>query len=258
MRIAIKFAYDGRKFHGYARQPQLKTVEEELIKNLIRHGFIRDAKKSCFRSASRTDKGVSALGNVIAFNTDLSKEHIFQTLTNEINEILVYGIKIVESNFYPRYAEWRIYRYYLKNDSFELERILSVASLFAGEHNFRNFARLEIGKNPIRTINNILVAGREGFFIIDFYAQTFLWNQVRRVVSAIEKVGRGKLTKEQIIEALNNPEKKVDFGLAPAEPLILKDVVYDFEFEYDERLLSQLSHLEKNIVLSLSNKHETI
>ena len=42
MRIALKFAYDGRNFHGYARQPQLKTVEGEIIKALIKHGFIED------------------------------------------------------------------------------------------------------------------------------------------------------------------------------------------------------------------------
>ena len=74
MRIAVKFAYDGRKFYGFARQPRLKTVEENILNILVENGFIKDPKESHFRSASRTDKGVSALGNVIAFNTDSSKE----------------------------------------------------------------------------------------------------------------------------------------------------------------------------------------
>jgi len=251
MRIAIKFAYDGRKFQGYARQPYMKTVEGELIKNLTQQGFIEDATNSCFRSASRTDKGVSALGNVVAFNTDSSKEHIFQTLISEIADILVYGIKIVEPNFYPRYAKWRIYRYYLKNHNFALEKLLSVTALFTGEHNFSNFARVEADKNPIRIIDNILVTEQDDFFFIDFYAQTFLWHQIRRVVFAIEKAIGGKLEKEQIIDALANPDKKVDFGLAPAEPLILRDIIYDFEFEYDKKLLDRLSLLEKNVVISL-------
>jgi len=256
MRLAIKFAYDGRKFQGYARQPNMKTVEGEIIKNLTQQGFIEDATKSCFRSASRTDRGVSALGNVVAFNTDSSKEHIFQTLTCEVNEVLVYGIKIVEPNFYPRYAKWRIYRYYLKNHNFALEKLLSVTALFTGEHNFHNFARVEADKNPIRIIDNILVTEQDDFFIIDFYAQTFLWHQIRRVVSVFEKAIGDKLEKEQIIDALANPDKKVDFGLAPAEPLILRDIIYDFEFEYDKKLLNRLSRLEKNVVSSLLNKYE--
>jgi len=249
MRIAIKFAYDGRNFQGYARQPQLKTVEGELIKNLVQHDFIEDAKNSCFRSASRTDKGVSALGNVVAFNTDSSKEHIFQTLISEITDTLVYGIKIVEPNFYPRYAKWRIYRYYLKNHNFALEKLLSVTALFTGEHNFHNFARVEADKNPVRIIDNIVVTERDDFFAIDFYAQTFLWHQIRRIISALGKVASNKLEKEQIIDALANPNKKVDFGLAPAEPLILKDVVYDFEFEYDKILLKKIKDLEYQLAL---------
>ena len=74
MRIVIKFAYDGRKFHGYARQPNLKTVEGELVEALVKHNFLKDTKESVFRSASRTDKNVSALCNVVAFNTSNSEK----------------------------------------------------------------------------------------------------------------------------------------------------------------------------------------
>lgn len=256
MRIAIKFAYDGKKFQGYARQPNMKTLEGEIINLLIQHSLIKVSKESKFRSASRTDRNVSALGNVVAFNTQSQKKHVFQELKKSSNDILFYGIKEVEPDFYPRYAKLRIYRYYLKNYNFELNELLSVASLFTGEHNFHNFARVEADKNPIRTIDNILVTEQDDFFIIDFYAQTFLWHQIRRVVSALEKAISGKLEKGQIIDAMANPDKKVDFGLAPAEPLILRDIIYDFEFEYDKKLLSRLSLLEKNVVSSLLNKYE--
>ena len=43
MRIAVKFAYDGKKFYGYARQPNLKTIEGELLSTLVSHGIINDA-----------------------------------------------------------------------------------------------------------------------------------------------------------------------------------------------------------------------
>ena len=98
----------------------------------------------------------------------------------------------------------------------------------------------------------IIISEEDGFFIIDFFAQTFLWNQIRRIVSALEKVGSDKLPKEQVIAALDNPDKKVDFGLAPAEPLILKDIVYDFDFEYKEETLKELDDFEKRILDSIS------
>ncbi len=247
MRIAIKFAYDGRKFQGYARQPQLKTVEGEIINIMVQHNLIKDPKESKFRSASRTDRNVSALGNVVAFNTQSQKKYAFQELKKSSNDILFYGVKEVEPEFYPRYAKQRTYRYYLKNHNYELEKLLSVAALFTGEHNFSNFARVETDKNPIRTIDNIFVTERDDFFAIDFYAQTFLWHQLRRIVSALEKVIIGKIEKEQIIDALTNPGKKIDFGLAPAEPLILKDIIYDFKFEYAQKDLKKTIELENKI-----------
>jgi tRNA pseudouridine38-40 synthase len=251
MRVAVKFAYDGREFHGYARQPQLETIEGTIVKALIKHGFIEDTNESHFRSASRTDKGVSALCNIIAFDTDISKKRILQILSNEFTDIAVYGIKNVVPDFNPRYAKLRQYRYYLNGDNIDSERAMSTANAFTGGHDFSNFARIESFRNPVRSIDNIVFTKDGNFLVMDFYAQTFLWHQIRRVVSAIIKVEKGKIEKKDIIEALENPDKKVDFGLAPAEPLILKDIVYDFEFEYNEKKLKELGEIENQILKRL-------
>ena len=251
MRVALKFAYNGKNFYGYARQPNLKTVEGTIIDLLTGYGFIQNVKESMFRSASRTDKGVSSLGSVVAFNTEKSINNILQELNANSKEVLFYGIKEVEPDFYPRYAKQRIYRYYLKNKCFDVEKIISTASLFTGTHNFTNFARIEEGKNPERTIDNIIFGEMENFLTIDFYAQTFLWHQIRRIISSIQKVAGGKIDKCQILEALNNPDKKVDFGLSSAEPLILKDIVYDFDFEYNKKMLKKVDVLENQILENL-------
>ena len=113
MRIALKFAYDGEKFYGYARQPNLRTVEDELIKALVKNGLIEDTKESVFRSASRTDKHVSSFGNVISFNTNESKKNILHCFSDEFEDIVVYGINDAESDFNPRHAKYRNYVYYL-------------------------------------------------------------------------------------------------------------------------------------------------
>ena len=252
MRIALKFAYDGTKFHGYARQPGLRTVEDELIKALIKHGFIEDTKDSFLRSASRTDKHVSAFGNVISFNTFASKRKILQELSHDFEDIVVFGENDVKSDFNPRYARYRYYSYYLNVEDLDENRIVSASSAFTGEHNFSNFARFEPFKDPVRIIDNIVFSRVDSYLIIDFYAQTFLWNQIRRIISALVKVGTGKLEKENIVEALCNPDKSFDFGLAPAEPLVLKDIVYDFDFKYSKKLLIKLEDLKKKILYKIN------
>ena len=77
----------------------------------------------------------------------------------------------------------------------------------------------------------------------------------KAIVEMIEKIGNCSicfnLTEEeklQIIEALENPFRIVDFGLAPAEPLILKDIFYDFDFEYDKRQLNKLNFFKKTVI----------
>jgi tRNA pseudouridine38-40 synthase len=252
MRVALKFAYDGKHFSGYARQPNQQTIEQELLDLLIERRIIASANTSCFRTASRTDRGVSSLGNVCAFDTACSKEKILSQLTKNISDVFVYGVQSVEPGFYPRHAKRREYRYYLKRNDLDLDAVLSAAGLFTGEHNFQNFARVELLKNPVRTIDNILVVENQDFLILDFYAQTFLWNQIRRIVSALEKRGKGVLPNEQIHAALEHPEAKVDFQMAAPEPLILKDVVYDFSFEYAKDFKKNLQIFENRIVASLS------
>jgi len=252
MRVAMKFAYGGAHFSGYARQPGQRTIEQALLDVLSSSKVLRDATSSRFRTASRTDRGVSALGNVCAFDTDSSQDRIFELLMTTISsDIFLYGIRVVEPEFYPRHAKRRDYRYYLKNEDLDVDTVLATAALFTGEHNFQNFARIEPSKNPVRTIDNIIVVKKHGFLVLDFYAQTFLWNQIRRIVSALRKAGEGTLTQRAIKQALLHPEKRVDFQLASPEPLILKDVVYDFSFEYVKGYKKTLKDLEERIVASL-------
>ena len=248
MRVALKFAYDGKDFSGYARQPGRQTIEQALLDLLIKRKILDDAKTSCFRTASRTDRGVSALGNVCAFDTACSKKKIYRLLTNETSDIFIYGVQSVEPGFYPRHAKQREYRYYLRRNDLDVDALLSAAGLFTGEHNFQNFARVEPYKNPVRTIDNIVIVEKKDFLILDFYAQTFLWNQIRRIVSVLEKRGKGVLLNEQIHAALVHPETKVDFQIAAPEPLILKDVVYDFSFEYVKNYRKNLQIFEDRII----------
>ncbi len=248
MIMALKFAYEGDPFYGYARQPNLRTIEGDLINVLQKNNFIHTTKKSKLKSASRTDKGVSAFGNVIAFNTEKNCENILQECNDLLDHVVIYGKKMVDNTFYPRHAKQRIYHYYLKKETISLQTIESVSSLFIGTHDFSNFARIEPHKNPMRTIERITVRKTNSFFILEFHAQTYLWQQIRRIVSSMLKFEKQKITIEDINEALIHPEKHTDFGLADSCPLILKDIKYDFSFDLDSKEMEKKKELQEAII----------
>ena len=138
-RTALKIGYIGTNFHGFQRQPDLRTVEEELIYHLCKLGYIDDLKKSRFRIAGRTDAGVHSLGNVISFQSEKDVR------VNEINNSLPDDIKIlakapVRYGFKPRYAKMRQYRYLLFED-LDINKLNEVACVFKGTHNFTNFTK---------------------------------------------------------------------------------------------------------------------
>ena len=248
MRVALKVAYDGESFHGYARQPKLKTVEGDIIDSLIKTSYIENPKDAVFRSASRTDKGVSSFGNVVAFNTEKNIKNLLKECNEELDDIIIFGIKEVDVDFYPRFAKQRVYQYYLKKHNFKLQAILSTVKLFIGMHNFSNFARIEPFKDPERTIEDIKLVESSDFYILEFYAQTYLWHQIRRTISAIIKVEIGKISQKDIKNALNCPEERVDFGLADSAPLILNDVLYDFSFIKNDKWEKKKEEMKENLI----------
>ena len=250
MRYALKIAYDGQYFHGFARQPYIETVEGTLIQTCINNGIFEDTKTALFQSSSRTDKGVSSFGTVVAFNTENKIQDNFFELNNDMDHIVIYGISTVEFGFYPRYAKNRIYRYYLKKDGLDIDSLSLTAHLFIGTFDYSNFAKIEIGKNPIRTIDKITITQTKKFFIIDFHAQTYLWHQIRRIISAIIQVEQGKITRDDINDALKDSNKRVDLGLAPAKYLILTDVEYDFSFSIDVESKKKRDELEQSLINS--------
>ena len=155
-RTALKIGYIGPNFHGFQRQPDLRTVEEEWIYHLRKLDYIDDLKKSRFRIAGRTDAGVHSLGNVISFQSEK------EVRVNEINNSLPDDIQIlakapVRFGFKPRYAEMRQYRYLLFRDDLDIDKLNEVAEVFKGTHNFTNFTK-RFQKTTTRTIADIKIS----------------------------------------------------------------------------------------------------
>ncbi|ASJ10897.1 tRNA pseudouridine(38,39,40) synthase TruA [Thermococcus sp. P6] len=228
MRFALRVAYDGTAFHGFQRQPDVRTVEGELIRVLSKLGIIKDARSSNFMGASRTDRGVSALFNVVSFDAteraDLVRPEV---LNHNLRDVWVLGVAEVPEGFHPRFqALSKTYRYYLVDEGLDPPGMEECASLFVGRHDFSAFARLEPGKDRIRELLRVDVEKRHGYYVIELEGRSFLWEMARRIVNAIRLCGLGLMEPGEIKGML---EGRYDRKVPPAPPegLILWRITYD-------------------------------
>ena len=90
MRVALKLAYIGTGFHGSQLQPNVETVEGALFKALRNLGIIESPKSANYTCAGRTDAGVHALEQVVAFDTDKPELAIPRIINSELLRYL-YG-----------------------------------------------------------------------------------------------------------------------------------------------------------------------
>lgn len=228
MRYALKFAYDGTRFEGYARQPKMTTIEGEIIRALKAKTIAQD-----LQSASRTDRGVSAAGNVIVIETDFALKGIIPSLNSNLEGIHFHSIAKVPEEFNPRHAEQRWYRYvFLKGQCLPVKELRKASKLFLGEHDFRLLSKKDTGlENTVLAIDSITFIEKGEFIYADIKAQRFLWELVRRMLSVIVSVAEGKTDTAAVGELLRG-EKKLRGGVKPLAPenLVLMDVVYDLEF----------------------------
>ncbi|WP_297062134.1 tRNA pseudouridine(38-40) synthase TruA [Thermococcus sp.] len=241
MKLALRIAYDGTAFYGFQRQPNLRTVEDELIRVLKKLKIIESPEENDFKGASRTDRGVSAFFNVVSFipseRADLVRPEV---LNHHLRDTWVLGVSEVPDDFHPRFwARSKTYRYYLVNEGFDLERVLECARLFEGTHDFSAFARLEPGRDPVREVNSLRVLPRKGYYLIEVTGKSFLWEMVRRIVNALRFCGLGLLEPEEIRKMLSGNYKK-KIPPAPPENLVLWHIEYPgIEFKTDERGLAK-------------------
>ncbi|HEY7587428.1 MAG TPA: tRNA pseudouridine(38-40) synthase TruA [Thermoplasmata archaeon] len=223
MRIALKIAYDGRAFYGHQRQPDRRTVEGECIAALKATKILRDPREAFFRSASRTDRGVSAIGNVIAFNASLPPDAVVGAFNDKARGVWAWAVAEVPEGFHPRHAAERWYRYFLFDD-LGLDALREAAQAFVGTHDFRSFSSDPV-EGPF-TIGSIEVTREQEGIYIDVRARSFRRGMVRRIVAAMTEFARGEVTLDDLAKALEGAKR--DFGSVPAEPLVLMDVKYEF------------------------------
>lgn len=243
-RYKVTLAYDGTHFFGYQRQGSDRTVQLEVeaaLKQL-------DWQGQTILSAGRTDSGVHASGQVIAF--DLHWSHGLVALQRALNaklprDVAVKTVEVAGPDFHPRYdASARCYRYQILfaplrdplRDRYtwriwppcEVERLQAAARLLHGNHDFAAFGTPpRPGGSTIRTVFQAhWQPQEEGMLWFEVTANAFLYHMVRRMVFVQVLVGQQKLSLQRLGEALETAAP-LPPGLAPPQGLILKEVLYD-------------------------------
>jgi len=236
LRVALKLAYLGDRYYGFQVQPDVPTVEGELFKALKKLGIFSDPKKAKYSASGRTDKGVHALEQVVAFNTESSLVAP-RIINSELpDDIWAWATARVSKAFDPRRkAISREYRYVLYGRGLEISKMRQASELFTGTHDFANFATKDEDKSTKRTLKRIEIRVAGPFIIMDIVANSFAQHMARKIVTALSMIGAGARDEEWLKSMLK--PGKYEEGIEPAPPfgLILRKVNYaGISFKEDE------------------------
>ena len=255
-RYKVILAYDGTHFQGYQRQGPVRTVQAELETALRGLGW----QGKTVLSSGRTDSGVHAAGQVVAF--DLDWQHSYEELARALNANLpldaaVSEVSLAEDDFHPRFdAVERRYEYRLIITPFrdplreryawrfwptmDVDQLQAAAGLLQGSHDFAAFGTSPVpGGSTVRYIYGAdwTAEGSELRFTIR--GNAFLYHMVRRLVFVQVQVGLNRLSLNDFQAGLQTA-RPLPPGLAPAQGLTLMEVRYVGNRQEAVRLMKTL------------------
>ena len=241
VRYRARVEYDGTDFAGFQVNPGKRTVQGVLEDALARLG---DGVVRRVDGAGRTDAGVHATGQVIAFSyggrlTVTGLGTAYDALLPP--DIAIRDLRRVPDGFNPRYAaRYRDYRYTVWNgprsplrertalgvrvplDTVAMER---AGSAFIGRHDFSAVGAVGgADRSPVRTVHAVRVRREGPLVTIDVRADAFLRGMVRRIVAVLLEAGRGKMNETEVRAALAARTPALDGATAPAKGLCLRRV----------------------------------
>jgi tRNA pseudouridine38-40 synthase len=238
----LDLAYDGSGFSGYARQPDVRTVQGVLEDALA--PFTGEVESFV---AGRTDKGVHALGQVVSFasGAELDAERVTRSLNRRLGpEVSVTSMQTVADDFHARFsATGRRYRYAVRlaapPDPFsarfhwhygrplDVEAMSDAAAAFVGEQDFASLCRRAGDTSTVRLVRSAgwIESGAGLEYRVE--ASAFCHQMVRSMVAVCVDVGRGKIEVGRVGEILTARDRNAARGAAPPQGLTLMGVEYD-------------------------------
>ena len=238
--------YDGTDFHGWQRQKNDRTIQQEIEQALF--SMTATAQRITLNGSGRTDAGVHAYGQVANFlcETGLTGT-VFQKGLNSIlpDDIVIKDCRLVDPDFHARYdARSKIYHYRIINRSLPpaigrqyawfIRRELNPAAMrsalsqIIGSHDFKSFEGS--GSPRAHTVRNIMTAGLtehpDGLLVFEIEADGFLRFMVRNIVGTLVCVGQGKMNAAEFGEILASRNRDLAGPTAPPQGLFLVEVRY--------------------------------
>ncbi|MDD4843475.1 MAG: tRNA pseudouridine(38-40) synthase TruA [Anaerotignum sp.] len=248
-RILLTIAFDGTGYSGWQKQlsPELITVEGELERAL--RVLFRSPELTCI-GASRTDRGVHALGQRVTIDVDttIPLEKIPMATRSLLPEdIIVVKAEEVPEDFHPRYDcvkktyEYRIWNGRLKNPKerlystfvyhpLDVGKMSSAAEKFIGTYDFSAFCATGSSvSSTVRTIFDCFVRQEGNLINIYVTGDGFLYNMVRIMAGTLIDVGHGKISPNEILEIILSKDRQNAGQTAEPQGLTLQEIYYDFQ-----------------------------
>jgi tRNA pseudouridine38-40 synthase len=251
--IRLTLAYEGTRYSGWQIQPGRATVQGVLAEAI--RGVTGEAIMP--RGSSRTDAGVHALGQVVAFTTMSRLEP--GVWVRALNAKLPSDITVVDGfdapdGFDPIWAAVRKrYRYRIHDAAWRpvLQRHLvwrwksrldapamqAAANELLGEHDFSSFETTPSSRlSKVRTIHSAEVFRHSGYddaadaeVWLEVVGNGFLYNMVRIIMGSLVMVGCGKRKPEWIREVIAARNRPVAGPTAPPQGLVLVSIELDLD-----------------------------
>ena len=247
-KIVLIMEYDGTHYHGFQLQASLPTIQGETEKALWK----LTGEWNRVITASRTDAGVHARGQVVSFRTNSSLP--LQTFINGLNYYLPKDIAVraayrVDDSFNVRRdALSREYSYYILNSStrspiregfaylvaghLDIEAINRACQALIGEHDFASFTTC-IGARIKSTVRRVYRAEMEKdgeLAVFNIVANSFLTHQVRNTVGALIRVGLSRMSVDEFHSITEAKKPGLARPTAPACGLCLMRINYPHPF----------------------------
>ena len=262
LRLRLDLAYDGTSFYGWGKQPDRRTVQEEVEKAIA---IISQSKIDSI-VAGRTDAGVHATGQVI--HVDVPESINLDEIAYKLNRILdtdvrVMGVSIAPPAFHARFSALRRHYTYRILDAnkvipplrrydvaswykpLAVEQLNEASTLLLGDHDFAAYCKFREGATTIRQLQRFeWVRDSEGYLVGDIVADAFCYSMVRNLVGAVVCVADGRFGPEWIQETLANKIRVSDSLVFPACGLTLRQVDYPSDSELLERAAKTVARRE--------------
>jgi tRNA pseudouridine38-40 synthase len=239
----LDLEYDGAGFHGWARQPGLRTVQGEMEAALAT--VLREPVE--LTVAGRTDTGVHALGQVASFETSVAPPGDLARRLNGLapDDLAVTAATVVADGFNARHdAKARSYRYRLLARSapspferghalwwphrVDREALDACAAALVGTHDFTAFTPTQT--DHVRFDRDIHAANwtLEGdILVFGITADAFMRNMVRALVGTQLEVASRRRSVESFAALLEGAPRTAAGDTAPPHGLYLESVSYD-------------------------------